>query len=139
MRNLLGLVVCLCVGLGLTSCAGNPVATATKAAPEYKAATVAYALYGSYVIVARQAVTIAEDSTTPRVVVQALVAAHDQASPAAKKLRQAADNYSKVRDAYVAQETTLEKVTAAAATLAAIVDETAPKLQALSTEVGGAQ
>lgn len=141
MRRLFTLValpVLVLLSTGLSSCGGhNAVETATRASPENKAETIAFALHNSYVIVAERAVAIAEDSTTPRTVVQALVAAHDRASPAAKKLRSAALNYEKVRLAVVADSTLIGKLNNALDVLNAVLLETTPVLNEFAIEVGG--
>lgn len=131
------LLVLLAFTGGMSCARNNPVASATKASPENKAETVAFALHNSYVVLAERAVAIAEDSTTPRTVAQALIAANEKASPAAKKLRQAALDYEKVRKAVAAGTTPIEKLGAALDQLNAVLLKTAPVLNEFANEVGG--
>lgn len=125
----------LLLALVVAACAANPVKTAYEAPPEDRPELVAFALHNSYVIVAERAATIAEDSTTPRAVRQALITLHENASPVAKQLRQAAAEYEQVRDAIKAGQSTPDKLAIAFAELDRLITAFSPRLNALSSEV----
>lgn len=145
MRRLCrALVVPLVAGLFLMSsamsCAANPVKTALKATPENRAETVAFALHNSAIVVAEHAITVAEDSTTPRAVRKALVASVETASPALKKLHSAALAVRRAREAYQAtpDSSTAGKLSRLLDALGAAIDYASPRVNALSVEVAAA-
>ena len=116
----------------------NPVAEAAKATPENRPETVAFALTSSYTVLAEAAVRLAEDSTTPRPVRQALVNLHQTAAPAVKNLRNVAVEYRTVREAYASGQSTSEKVGLALAALDSAITRTAPLVEAMAKEIGSA-
>jgi hypothetical protein len=111
---------------------GNPVNTALQASPENRPEVVAYALQGSYVIVAERAATIAENPSTPASVKRTLVSLHEAASPLVKKLRPAADEYTALKAAAATGSTTPEKIAAALAELNRAIGDAAPAVNQLA-------
>lgn len=132
MRRLLGAILLPLLSL---ACAANPVATASRASPENKAETVAFALHNSYTVVAERLANIVENPATPKEVRQTLIGLHEIASPAAHHLRDVANAYKKVREAYQAGTSSLDKLSKAALALDAALTDAAPKINAVSTEV----
>lgn len=135
---IVALVVALVPITGAGGCSrNNPVATAATADPQYRAETVALALYSTFAVVDSVAATIADNPQTPVEVKRALFQAHQVALPAAQELRGAAVDYNQAREEIAAGAGTAEKVAAASAALERAIGKAAPLIDRLARAVRG--
>lgn len=119
---------------GAAGCrSANPVATALTADPEYRAETVAFALYATYAVVDRQALLIAKEPQTPVGVKRALLSAHKRSAPVAEELQTAAAYYNRVRQAGDSAG-----AVAALNELNRVLTEAAPRIDSLAKAVTSA-
>lgn len=127
----------LAILVAMVICSGcqsaNPVAAAQT--PEQRA----YAAYGTYVIFAEEAATLAENPTIPNHVKAALVRAEEAAKPAADALLAAVRQADTIAAQVAAGTTPQEKYVIALNSLNSWVTTSVPLINALVSAVKGAR
>jgi hypothetical protein len=108
-----------------TACATTPAVLPGMDRPE----VVAFALYGSFVIVEEAAATIAENPATPPAVSAALIAADEAAVPYVRQLRPLAEQVEGLRAAVVSGQASVDELLAAVAELQRLLDQVAPLIR----------